>query len=75
MSETCLFNPFGLMFGLVLGYWNNEIQRFYTMNIIICGSAKLYIYLTKKKMIASRLLGQNQGMGQWVIVVLIFDVG
>ena len=75
MSETCIFNTFGLIFGLVLGYWNHEIQRFYTMNIIICGSAKLYIYLTKKKMVASRLLGQNQGMGQWVIVVLIFDVG
>ena len=75
MSVACIFNPFGLMFGLVLGYWNNEIHRFYTMNIIICGSAKLHIYLTKKKMVASRLLGQNQGMGQWVIVVLIFDVG
>ena len=53
MSEACIFNPFGLMFDLVLGFWNNEIQRFYTMNIIICGSAKLHIYLTKKKMVAS----------------------
>ena len=75
MSEACIFNPFGLMFDLVLGFWNNEIQRFYTMNIIISGSAKLHIYLTKKKMVDSWLLGQNQGMGQWVIVVLIFDVG
>ena len=61
MSEMCIFNTFGLMFGVVLEYLNNEIQRFYTMNIIICGSAKLYTYLTEKKMVASRLLGQNQG--------------
>ena len=49
------------MFGLVLGYWNNEIQRFYTMNIIICGSAKIYVCLPKIKLVASRLHGQNPG--------------